>query len=141
MLRHNFANARVLRNNYALEVVVFQALFELAGAGLGIHRQHVKMRDLRKQRLLRSRHIPRVLRNGVPPEKHQVLVYARIAHRAKQAHFLGLGRTFMLNFIRGGTTAEGTLILILILIPFRRLKRQHCLIRGAALRLKGVVRV
>ena len=83
VLGHNFADARVLGDNYARKVVVFQALLHLARADFRIHGQHVKVRDLRKHRLLRFRQVSRVLRNGVPPEKHQLFIYERVAHRAE----------------------------------------------------------
>ena len=83
MLGHNFADARVLGDNYARKVVVFQTLLHLARSSFRIHGQHVKVRNLRKQRLLRFRQVSRVLRNGVPPEKHQVFVYERVPHCAE----------------------------------------------------------
>ena len=146
VLRHNLANARVLGHTHTREVVVFQPLLHLGRAGLGVHRQHVIVRDLRKQRLLRLRQVPRVVRNRVPPEKHQVFVYERVAHRAKEAHVFGLlvffSSSLAVNFIRSGAAALALeLFQMLCFVLLRRLKRHRQFVRRAAFRLERVVLV
>ena len=141
MLRHDLANARMLGDHHVCEVVVFQPLFQFAGTGLGIHRQHVKVRYLCKQRLLRFRQMPRIVRNGVPPEKHQVFVYERVAHRAKQAHFLRLifAGVSLINVVcRGGAS---NVVRVFADTFCGRLERPKHLVRSAAVGLQRMVLV